>query len=94
MGNYLKFWKIVPLCLTFERQVAKSIRTLELNFNFLSSAPHSAQLMGVVMIGRSHARHAAKCSRYADMSEFLYTVMAGLSQARLLSVHSLGEVLA
>ena len=58
-----KVMKIVIHSLTFAGQVAKSIRTLELNFNFLSSAPHSAQLMGVVMIGRSHARHAAKCSR-------------------------------
>ena len=61
--KWVKLWKIVIHGLTFERQVAKSIRTLELNFNFLSNAPHAAQLMGVVKFGRSHAMHAAKYFR-------------------------------
>lgn len=63
-GNWLKFWKIVLLCLTFERQVAKSIRTLELNFNFLNGrAAYGPTADCYSGVWEQATRHAAKCSR-------------------------------
>ena len=61
MGNYLKFWKFVPHSLTFEGQVAKSIRTLELNFNFLNDVRHENPCQRMKHgLGVGRKRHAAE----------------------------------
>ena len=61
LGNFYCFLKIVLHSLTFEGQVAKSIRTLELNFNFLNDVRHENPCQRMKHgLGVGRKRHAAE----------------------------------
>ena len=84
--------KITILCLTFGGQVAKSIRTLELNFNFLSSDVQTTLRQDLKRVSQNKPHGGEAAGRKAGMNKFLFAVMAGMSQVRRRSVYSMGEV--
>ena len=88
----VKLRKIGIHRLTFGGQVAKSIRTLELNFNFLSSVLHLALGQNRKEGQSRHPYDGKAAGRKAGMNKFLFSVMAGMSQVRRQSVYSMGEV--
>ena len=105
-GEFGKFAGVLPLAdrvgvklrkinihrLTFGGQVAKSIRTLELNFNFLSSVLHMTIWQDRKRVSQDKPYDGKAAGRKAGMNKFLFAVMAGMSQVRRQSVYSMGEV--
>ena len=88
---WVKLRKIGIHHLTFEGQVAKSIRTLELNFNFLSSAFQKPLRQDRQKVGKGKPYGGKAAGRKAGMNKFLFAVMAGMSQVRRQSVYSMGR---
>ena len=72
--------------------MAKSIRTLELNFNFLSSVSQTALWQDRKRVSQDKPYDGKAAGRKAGMNKFLFAVMAGMSQVRRQSVYSMGEV--